>query len=81
MTMPTLFGEQPRTNMICRASMICEPFYACDRYAQLTGCPAPAVAGCRQANKAVDRSARQILSQELGHGRADVVAAYVGSAC
>ncbi len=54
--------------------------YACDRYAQLTGCPAPAVAGCRQANKAVDRSARQILSQELGHGRADVVAAYVGSA-
>ena len=54
--------------------------YACDRYQQLTGCQAPAVEGCRQANRAVDHSARQILSQELGHGRTDVVAAYVGSA-
>jgi len=54
--------------------------YACDRYQQLTGCPAPAVAGCRQADKAFDRLARRILSQELGHGRTDVVAAYVGSA-
>ena len=53
--------------------------YACDRYAQLTGSPAPAVSGDRQASKAADRSARQILSQELGHGRIDVVAAYVGS--
>ena len=54
--------------------------YACDRYQQLTDCPAPAVAGCRQASKTADRSARQILSQELGHGQTDVVAAYVGSA-
>jgi len=54
--------------------------YACDRYAQLTGCPAPTVAGSRQADKTDDRLARRILSQELGHGRTDVVAAYVGSA-
>ena len=54
--------------------------YACDRYAQLTGCPAPTVAGSRQADKTVDRLARRMLSQELGHGRTDVVAAYVGSA-
>ena len=54
--------------------------YACDRYQQLTGCPAPTVTGCRQADKTDDRLARQILSQELGHGRTDVVAAYVGSA-
>jgi len=53
--------------------------YACDRYAQLTGCLAPAVTGCRQASKAADRSARQVLSQELGHSRIDVVSSYVGS--
>jgi hypothetical protein len=53
--------------------------YAGERYAQLTGSPAPAVSGGRQANKAVDRSARQILSLELGHGRTDVVSSYVGS--
>ncbi len=53
--------------------------YACDRYARLTGCLAPAIGGSRQANKSVDRAARRILSQELGHGRSDVVSAYVGS--
>jgi hypothetical protein len=53
--------------------------YACDRYAQLTGSPAPAVVGGLQASKAADHSARQILSRELGHGRSDVVSAYVGS--
>jgi len=53
--------------------------YACDRYAQLTGSPAPAVAGGRRASKPVDRSARQILSHELGHGRIDVVSSYVGN--
>ena len=55
--------------------------YACERYAQLTGSPAPAVSGGRQTSKAADRSARQVLSRELGHGRIDVVAAYVGSPC
>lgn len=54
--------------------------YACDRYQQLTGKPAPAVAGERTADKAVDCAARSVLSQELGHNRIDVLAAYVGSA-
>jgi hypothetical protein len=53
--------------------------YACERYAQLTGSPAPAVTGGRRADKAADRCARQVLSRALGHGRIDVVAAYVGS--
>ena len=54
--------------------------YACERYLRLTGHPAPAVAGERQASKEDDRTARQIIAQELGHGRVDVAAAYVGSA-
>ena len=51
--------------------------YACDRYVQLTGYLSPAVSACRQATKAADRSARQVLSQELGHGRIDVVSSYL----
>lgn len=54
--------------------------YACERYQEITGYPAPAVAGERQANKHDDQTARHIIAQELGHGRADVAAAYVGSA-
>ena len=54
--------------------------YACERYQQLTGYPAPVVAGERVASKEADRSAREIISAELGHGRVDVVSAYVGSA-
>jgi hypothetical protein len=53
--------------------------YACDRYAELVNGPAPVVAGERLIGKAADRTARQVLSQELGHKRIDVVAAYVGS--
>jgi hypothetical protein len=53
--------------------------YACDRYAQLTGAAAPVVAGERRAGKAIDKVARGVLSQELGHNRTDVVAAYIGS--
>jgi hypothetical protein len=54
--------------------------YACDRYEQLTGYPAPVVNGERLADKALDLSARETISSELGHGRVDVVSAYVGSA-
>ncbi len=54
--------------------------YACERYHQLTGHPAPAVAGERLPDKERDTRARQILSAELGHGRIDVLASYVGSA-
>lgn len=54
--------------------------YACERYEQLTGHPAPVVAGERTATKGEDLAAREIISAELGHGRIDVVSAYVGSA-
>ena len=54
--------------------------YACDRYAQLTGTQAPVIAGGRTAPRNVDREARQIIAQELGHNRIDVIAAYIGSA-
>lgn len=53
--------------------------YACERYRQLTGCPAPVMAhGRRAASKAADREARTALAHELGHGRIDVVAEYIG---
>ena len=53
--------------------------YACERYRELTGFPAPVVAGTRLADKAMDTQARVILSQVLGHNRTDVIAAYIGS--
>lgn len=53
--------------------------YACQRYEQITGHPAPAVAGERLASKDVDRQARITISAELGHGRLDVLVSYVGS--
>ena len=53
--------------------------YACERYQAITGYPAPVIAGKRQADKALDKKARTILAQELGHNRTDVVAAYIGS--
>lgn len=53
--------------------------YACERYEQITGCPAPAVAGQRLAPRDLDRQARETISTELGHGRVDVLVSYVGS--
>lgn len=53
--------------------------YACERYTQITGHQAPAVAGQRAATKAADQAARTTIAQELGHGRRDVVRSYVGS--
>lgn len=53
--------------------------YACERYEQITGHPAPAVAGERLASKDKDLEARVIISAELGHGRVDVLVSYVGS--
>ncbi|WP_170265697.1 integrase domain-containing protein [Thiohalocapsa marina] len=55
--------------------------YACERYRELTGHPAPAVTGGRRtAERDTDRTARAIIARELGHGRVDIAAAYVGSA-
>ena len=51
--------------------------YACERYEQLTGHAAP-VAGGTIADRELDREARAQIAEELGHGRIDVVAEYVG---
>jgi integrase len=53
--------------------------YACERYKQITQHRAPINGGqCCQVDKNLDREARRQISYELGHGRIDVVAAYVG---
>jgi hypothetical protein len=53
--------------------------YACERYQQLTGVAAPIIAGERMVDKEDDKSARQVLAHELGHGRVDVISSYIGS--
>ncbi|WP_421622109.1 integrase domain-containing protein [Alkalilimnicola ehrlichii] len=57
----------------------CRTAYACDRYRQMTGYPAPAISGVRLATRAADARARDQVAYELGHGRRDVVASYCGS--
>ncbi|MGV8617634.1 integrase domain-containing protein, partial [Pseudomonas aeruginosa] len=53
--------------------------YACERYEQITLHPAPIKSGqCCQVDRNLDREARWQISCELGHGRIDVVAAYIG---
>jgi len=52
--------------------------YACVRYRELTGHEAPVVAGQRIADRHADNQARQTIAVELGHGRVDVVASYIG---
>jgi len=53
--------------------------YACERYEQITQRPAPINSGqCCQVDRNLDREARWQISCELGHGRIDVVAAYIG---
>ncbi|WP_434025721.1 phage integrase N-terminal domain-containing protein [[Pseudomonas] boreopolis] len=57
--------------------------YAQMRYEALTGWKAPAVGGpsSRQLapeQRALDAQARQIISHELGHGRAKITAVYLG---
>ncbi|WP_312283865.1 integrase domain-containing protein [Candidatus Igneacidithiobacillus taiwanensis] len=53
--------------------------FACERYKAITGSPAPVIAGHRVASKADDHMARVQIAKELGHGRTDVTAAYLGS--
>lgn len=54
--------------------------YACDRYQQLTGHLAPVLRGegDPRPSRDIDRSARAIISQELGHARVEVVSEYIG---
>jgi hypothetical protein len=51
--------------------------YACARYAEITGHLAP-VQGGAIMDRERDRSAREIIAEELGHGRIDVVTEYIG---
>lgn len=53
--------------------------YACERYGQLTGLPAPVNGGRgHREDRELDQRARQQISHELGHNRIDVVSAYIG---
>lgn len=53
--------------------------YACERYEQLIGFPAPVNGGgIHQEDRALDQRARKQISHELGHNRIDVVSAYIG---
>jgi integrase len=53
--------------------------YACERYEQITQHRAPINGGqCCQVNRHLDHEARRQISYELGHGRIEVVAAYIG---
>lgn len=53
--------------------------YACERYEQITHHPAPVNGGrCYQLDRRLDKDARVQISDELGHGRIDVVSAYIG---
>lgn len=53
--------------------------YACERYEQITHHPAPINGGrCYQLDRHLDQEARVQISYELGHGRIDVISAYIG---
>ena len=53
--------------------------YACERYGQITHHPAPINGGkSYQLDQRLDQVAREQVSYELGHGRIDVVSAYIG---
>jgi hypothetical protein len=53
--------------------------YACERYEQITQHLAPINGGkCYQLGRQLDQEARAQISYELGHGRIDVVSAYIG---
>ncbi len=53
--------------------------YACERYEQITNHLAPINGGrCYQLAPHLDQKARAQISYELGHGRIDVVSAYIG---
>jgi integrase len=53
--------------------------FACERYEQITQHRAPINGGqCCLVDRNLDSGARRQISYELGHGRIDVVAAYIG---
>lgn len=53
--------------------------FACERYVQITNHQAPINGSrCSRFDRHLDRQARDQISYELGHGRIDVVSAYIG---
>lgn len=52
--------------------------YACLRYEEITGNPAP-VLGCPIEDYDLDKRAREIIAEELGHNRIDVTTEYLGA--
>lgn len=53
--------------------------FACERYEQITHHLAPINGGrCYALDRRLEHEARIHISQELGHGRIDIVAAYIG---
>ncbi len=50
--------------------------YASERYQALTGERPPLEGG--RASRSDDKAAREVLAVELGHGRIDIIAAYIG---
>lgn len=53
--------------------------YGCKRYEQITRHSAPINGGqCYKLERSLDREVRRQISYELGHGRIDVLAAYIG---
>ena len=54
--------------------------FACERYEQITLHPAPINDGhCYQLERRLDQEARMQIRYSIGHGRVDVVSAYIGS--
>lgn len=56
--------------------------YACERYEQITGNPAPVIAKRKNLSKeevTIDKEARKIISRELGHERIEICNSYIGS--
>ena len=58
-------------------------FYAQERYQELTGWECPARGGptskqLTPKQKAIDREARETISREMGHGREQITAVYLG---
>lgn len=57
--------------------------YAQERYRELTGWAAPHAGGPKSSElspeqKAQDQAARMVISGELGHGREEITAVYLG---
>ena len=51
--------------------------YAADEYQEATGSPAP-VNGGHAVERTLDLTARQAIAEKLGHGRTQIINAYIG---